>query len=210
MTTQHSYENEKIRVSFDGRKCTHVGFCFKELGAVFDGDRNPPIDLDGAPHEEIIAMVEKCPSSALIYERLDGEKNEAAPKQTSATLIPNGPLAIRGELGLNGESYARLTLCRCGHSQQKPFCDGAHNHHQFDDGNTINIEPTSNETCSVNFTPHPNGPVLFKGNMAFQSIEGLAICSKKQGAICCCGASKTKPFCDGSHLNIKFSTENTA
>ncbi len=199
MAKKHSYENEHIRVSFDGTKCAHAGYCYGELHAVFDGDRNPPILLNAASIDEIIKVVGKCPSSALVYERLDGGQNEVAPAQTVATLIPNGPLAIRGTLTLGGQTYTRLTLCRCGKSQQRPFCDGAHQQHKFEDGETIPVETVTNQCTNVVLTPYPDGPISFKGDITFQSITGKAICERNAGAICRCGVSKTKPFCDGSH-----------
>jgi CDGSH-type Zn-finger protein/uncharacterized Fe-S cluster protein YjdI len=201
MIKKHSYENKQIKVSFDGAKCAHAGYCFKELHDVFDGDRDPPIQLNAANVNEIIKVVEKCPSSALVYERLDGEKNEIAPSQTIATLIPNGPLAIRGALTLGEQTYTRLTLCRCGKSQQQPFCDGSHQKHKFDDGKTTALESVTNQSNNVMLTPYPNGPISFKGNITFQSITGEAICGPDEGVICRCGVSKTKPFCDGSHNN---------
>ena len=118
---QHSYSNEEIRVSFDGRRCAHAGYCFRELHNVFDGDRDPPIDLQGGSVDEVIRVVELCPSGALMYERLDGGSNEASAEQASATLIPNGPLALRGALTMGEQTYTRLTLCRCGQKPKETF-----------------------------------------------------------------------------------------
>ena len=205
---KHSYENDVIKVSYDGSKCAHAGYCFGELHGVFDGDRDPPIDLNGASTEEIICVVEKCPSSALIYQRLDGGVNEVANEVATATLIPNGPIALRGDLKLKGETYNRLTLCRCGKSKKKPFCDGSHHQHQFDDGKTIDSEEVKNiiKSVQVKFTASNNGPVLFAGDLTFKSVDDKNICQRENGAICRCGASKKKPFCDGSHTAIEFRT----
>ncbi len=204
--SQHSYENEFIKVSFDGSKCAHAGYCFRELHDVFDGDRDPPIDLSGGTPEEIIRVVELCPSSALTYQRLDGGTNETANEVATATLVPNGPLALRGTLELDNQTYSRVTLCRCGKSNQKPFCDGAHKQHKFDDGKMIDREEVSieHESKSVTFSPLPNGPVMFKGELTFKSADGKNICTREKGAICRCGASNSKPFCDGRHTAVDF------
>lgn len=206
-TKKHSYENEVIRVSFDGGKCAHAGICFGELHDVFDGDNDPPINLSGGTTEEIISVVEKCPSSALTYERLDNQSNEVAQSFATATIIPKGPLALRGQLRVGDESFTRLTLCRCGKSQQKPFCDGSHKQHDFDDHQMIEAEATevSTEPATVKLKPIPNGPVFFEGKMNFKTVSGSDLCQRDKAALCRCGASKNKPFCDGSHKEIGFS-----
>jgi uncharacterized Fe-S cluster protein YjdI len=68
---KYSYNNQQIKVSFDSSKCINSKYCFKELNSVFSNG-NKSIDLSGAPVEEIIIIVKKCPSGALSYERLDG------------------------------------------------------------------------------------------------------------------------------------------
>lgn len=132
-STKYSYKNTRLSVSFDGSKCAHAGFCFGQLHDVFDGDANPPINVEGAPIDEIVRVVELCPSSALTYKRLDGEANEVMPELATAVMVPNGPLALRGSLNIVGQQLARMTLCRCGQSKNKPFCDGSHHDHDFDD-----------------------------------------------------------------------------
>ena len=206
MTTKHSYENGVIKVSFDGGKCAHAGFCFGELHAVFDGDSNPPINLAGASTEEIIRVVEKCPSSALTYQRLDGGPDEVAVETNMATIIPNGPLALRGSLKIGDAEFTRLSLCRCGKSQQKPYCDGSHKQHSFDDDRYIEAEEAGNTNVSgtVSISPLSNGPVLFNGSLNITSIRGDKLCQREKGALCRCGASNCKPFCDGSHKAINF------
>ena len=206
MAKQHSYENDKIRVSFDGNICAHAGFCFTQLHDVFDGDRDPPIDLTGGTTEEVIRVVEGCPSSALVYERLDGADNEVPDETATATLYPNAPLVLKGKLQLGDKQYARLTLCRCGKSSNKPFCDGAHKAAEWDDGANTSTEDLSGEARKGDLTlvPIENGPVRFKGYLMVQSADGEKICERESGALCRCGASKIKPFCDGSHREIDF------
>jgi CDGSH-type Zn-finger protein len=58
------------------------------------------------------------------------------------TVMKNGPFRLEGEdiqlvdptgqaYGLGGRTI--VSLCRCGMSSNKPFCDGSHNHHGFQD-----------------------------------------------------------------------------
>ncbi|MDQ7015943.1 MAG: CDGSH iron-sulfur domain-containing protein [Gammaproteobacteria bacterium] len=204
--TQHSYANEKIRVSFDGSKCAHAGLCFGQLHDVFNGDANPPINLKGAPLDEIIRVVELCPSSALTFERLDGEANEVTPEHATAVMLPKGPLALRGALNIEGQHFTRLTLCRCGQSKNKPFCDGSHHRHDFDDQAEVEKEEVKAvfEASTIDFTSYPDGPIGFSGELRINDLTGAGICHRSKGALCRCGASKRKPFCDGSHNEIGF------
>ena len=205
---KHSFENSQIKVSFDGAICAHAGICFRELKSVFDGDANPPINLDGAPLEDIIRVVEKCPSSALRYERLDGDSQESPEVNATATVIPGGPLAIRGQLELNDRQWTRLTLCRCGFSKNKPFCDGSHHQQKFDDGELARAEVSGDPEgeTRVTFKAIDNGPVIVKGNLTFKSVEGEILDQREKCGICRCGHSKNKPYCDGSHKDAGFTT----
>lgn len=207
---QHSFANETIRVSFDGSICAHAGYCFRELHDVFDGDRDPPIDLSAASVEEIIRVVELCPSSALTYERLDAAAQEQASEQAVGRVVPNGPLAIRGQLQLGDKTYPRLTLCRCGQSKNKPFCDGTHKQHAFDEGEFARqaLPEEAPVGGAVAVMPKENGPVILKGEVTYQTVTGETICRKAASGLCRCGHSKTKPFCDGSHNAAGFSSAN--
>jgi CDGSH-type Zn-finger protein len=124
---------------FDNRGiCSHAGFCTDGLKAVFRMKVEPWIDADGASVEEVVAAIEKCPSGALGY-ALDGV--EAPPRERSArvTVMNDGPYAVTGGIELEavafgeGASREHYTLCRCGGSKNKPFCDGTHWHIGFKD-----------------------------------------------------------------------------
>lgn len=126
-----AYAGKAITI-FDNRAiCAHAGFCTDGLKEVFREDASPWIDADGADVARIIATIEKCPSGALSY-ALNGE--EAAPPQRApaVTVTKDGPYAITGGVELagvdfgDGASREHYTLCRCGASANKPFCDGSH------------------------------------------------------------------------------------
>jgi hypothetical protein len=102
------------------------------LPQVFQPDARPWVRVDEATADEIAAVVARCPSGALHVERLDGGVIEEPAGPTTIEPQPNGPLYISGPvriLDANGvviREDTRMALCRCGHSRNKPFCDGSH------------------------------------------------------------------------------------
>ena len=123
-----TYTGSKIDVSFDGKLCIHARECVTGLPGVFEA--NAPGDWihpDEASAESIAAVAHSCPSGAIRYQRKDGGPNEAAPEVNTVKIKENGPLAFRAELSIDGEPAGyRATLCRCGASANKPYCDGSH------------------------------------------------------------------------------------
>ncbi len=126
------YESEAIAVIFDPNICIHAARCLQVLPTVFDVSRRKWIELDAASANEIARAVERCPSGALRYERLDGGPAEVPDELASIRLVANGPLYVRGDipvLDADGGAFTacpRSALCRCGESQNKPFCDNSH------------------------------------------------------------------------------------
>ena len=124
-------------VSFDLATCEHAGFC----GDRFTNWRRMARKADDpAVRERLMQMVRLCPSGALeIQPEADGEPLEPA-LPVSIGVVRDGPLWVRGRIAVtsaDGETYEvrnRVTLCRCGHSRTKPFCDGSHKHVGFRDG----------------------------------------------------------------------------
>ena len=128
--TRRVYRGRDVEVSFDLDLCIHVGECLLGLPGVFDLKRRPWILPDGAHADDVAAVVERCPSGALQYRRLDGAPDES-PSSTTVTPLRNGPLLIRGTIEViradgTTETLPRATLCRCGLSRNKPFCDNSH------------------------------------------------------------------------------------
>jgi uncharacterized Fe-S cluster protein YjdI/CDGSH-type Zn-finger protein len=125
------YLGTDIEVSFDSDLCIHARECVRGLPAVFDRDRRPWVLADNAPADEVGTVIERCPTGALQYHRRDGHPDEQTALVTTVTPVENGPLAVRGALALRHEDGSlerlpRAALCRCGHSKNKPFCDGSH------------------------------------------------------------------------------------
>ena len=129
--TRRAYRGRDIEVSFDLDQCIHIGECVRGMPEVFSLERRPWIAPDARSADEVAALVEKCPSGALQYRRLDGAAQERGPEPAEITAMRNGPLLVRGRIEVRHEDgtfevMPRATLCRCGGSASKPFCDNAH------------------------------------------------------------------------------------
>lgn len=127
------YATDEIEVTWDADKCIHVARCLQAEPDVFDVQRRPWIVPDAAPADRVITAVGRCPSGALGVRRVgETAPAEPLPERPELILIPNGPLAVRGEVSVrqpDGTVVARrgrLTLCRCGASENKPYCDNTH------------------------------------------------------------------------------------
>ncbi|NJO05766.1 MAG: hypothetical protein HC876_09730 [Chloroflexaceae bacterium] len=127
-----SYENDAIVVQYDVKRCIHAAECVRGLPTVFNPQRRPWIDTNGADADDIAAVIACCPTGALHYSRNDGGAAEAVPAEHSVTLEPDGPLVLRGHFQITDQAGhvlledTRIALCRCGASQNKPLCDGSH------------------------------------------------------------------------------------
>jgi CDGSH-type Zn-finger protein len=126
-----SYKGKRIAILDNRALCSHAAFCTDELKEVFRHHDQPWIDPDGAAVEEIIATIRKCPSGALGY-AIDGVEAEPPQRPPMVTVTDHGPYAITGGIELLGVDFGagaskeHYTLCRCGASKNKPFCDGSH------------------------------------------------------------------------------------
>lgn len=140
MAKRRVYTADSIDVSFDAAICIHSANCLRGLPQVFDVDARPWISPDMAPADEIAEVVERCPSGALQYLRKDGAAGEAKPAETLLMPSTNGPYVLRGNIELRDNTGAlisdgvRMTLCRCGGSENKPFCDNTHRKIGFEAG----------------------------------------------------------------------------
>lgn len=126
-----SYRGRDIEVTFDLDLCTHVAECLRGEPSVFRLQRRPWVKPDAGNADEIAGVVERCPSGALQYRRLDGKPSERARTPVTVTPIRDGPLLIRGPIEVTRddgtvEMLPRASLCRCGQSEHKPFCDNRH------------------------------------------------------------------------------------
>jgi CDGSH-type Zn-finger protein len=139
---RRDYVGKKITIHDNRKICSHAKECVNNLPSVFKLGSKPWIDSDGSKMQDIINTVRKCPSGALSYS-IDGIEYRDPKEQRDSilTVLKNGPYYITGGIDLIGEniefgegvSKEHYTLCRCGASENKPFCDGTHRTINFND-----------------------------------------------------------------------------
>jgi CDGSH-type Zn-finger protein/uncharacterized Fe-S cluster protein YjdI len=202
-------QGEKLELLFEAKRCIHSRFCVTGAPQVFLANvQGPWLHPDAMPVERVVEIAHACPSGAIRYRRVDGASDETAPPVNLASVRERGPYAFRGQLQIDGAARGfRATLCRCGASKNKPFCDGSHNEIGFD----ATGEPPSRETEMppardgvLAIDPQPNGPLAVRGNLEIVSGTGRVVARVTGARLCRCGGSANKPFCDGTHAKIGF------
>ncbi|WP_236969124.1 (4Fe-4S)-binding protein [Membranihabitans marinus] len=127
------YKKDDLTVTWDAKKCIHSEKCWRGLNAVFQPRSRPWIVVDNASAEAITRQIDQCPSGALgyYYGQEEESKKVTEAEEIVIEVISNGPYKLVGQLSItkpNGEieKKDRAFLCRCGHSENKPYCDGSH------------------------------------------------------------------------------------
>ncbi|MGA9296370.1 MAG: CDGSH iron-sulfur domain-containing protein [Nitrososphaeraceae archaeon] len=136
-----NYVGKEITIHDNRRICSHASECVNNLSSVFKLDSRPWINPDSARTQEIIDTIRKCPSGALSYTINGIEYRNPNEREPMVTVSKNGPYLITGGIDLIGDnikwaegaSKEHYTLCRCGASNYKPFCDGMHRTVNFRD-----------------------------------------------------------------------------
>lgn len=132
MTKLHTYQSDRIEVQYDLGRCIHAAECVRGLPSVFDPQARPWVQPANAEADQVASVVERCPTGALTYTRLDGGDEESGPEKNVIQVMKDGPIYIHGTVQVNDpgarcpENTVRLALCRCGASSNKPFCDNSH------------------------------------------------------------------------------------
>jgi CDGSH-type Zn-finger protein/uncharacterized Fe-S cluster protein YjdI len=203
---------EAITLRFDGRRCIHSRHCVLEAPTVFLA--NTPgawIHPEATTVEHCVRVAQNCPSGAIAYERHDGGPQEAPPPVNVIRVRENGPYAVNASIELPAGMELRATLCRCGQSQRKPYCDGSHAAAGFaatGEPATVPSEPLEQRDGPLAIEPVRNGPLRVTGNVEICSGTGRTVLRTRSTRLCRCGASENKPFCDGSHARIGFRSED--
>jgi CDGSH-type Zn-finger protein/uncharacterized Fe-S cluster protein YjdI len=208
------YSGKGIEVTYHLRRCTHADECVRGLPAVFDTARRPWVQPENAGVDEIAAVVLRCPTGALHFTREDGGPGEPLPERNTVQVVPDGPLYVRGQVTIvspEGELIledTRVALCRCGASENKPFCDNSHRTAGFrDDGRLPAISnPGAENHGPLKIVLEHNGPLKLQGKFELLSAGGLEQYSGRRSVLCRCGCSQRKPFCDGNHSRADFLT----
>jgi CDGSH-type Zn-finger protein/truncated hemoglobin YjbI len=151
-----TYPGEQVTI-FDNRGiCQHSGLCTDRLATAFRTGTEPFVAPSGARMDELVRAVRDCPSGALSL-AFDGEEGRSlvdwhSQREQAIEITQDGPYRVTGGIGLTdatgadvpraaGSSREHYALCRCGHSQNKPFCSGMHWYVEFRDP-ARGLEPT--------------------------------------------------------------------
>ena len=133
------YQNGDLTVVWKPQLCIHAKTCVKTLPEVYDPNGKPWIKAENASIDALKAQIAKCPSKALSYE-MDGENElDSTIQETKIQVMANGPILVHGDLEVTGTDGAVVkkspttAFCRCGASNNKPYCDGTHNSIGFTD-----------------------------------------------------------------------------
>lgn len=211
-----SYPGEKATVYWNGPLCIHIGECGRAKGELFVGGRKPWCQPDEASDDEVFDVVMRCPTGALTVAYEDGSHSEHADPVNTIQVSYNGPLFVRGQLDIEGAPddvpglKFRAALCRCGKSRNKPFCDNSHEDAGFRDYGAIGEtgDDAVEDGGPLTIRPIKDGPLVFLGNVTLHGGAGRKSWQGRQLSLCRCGASGNKPFCDGQHKAIGFSSDN--
>lgn len=205
-------QGRQIELQFEAKRCIHSRFCVTWAPRVFLANvQGPWIHPDAVSVERLVEVAHACPSGAIRYRRKDGAPDEPVPEVNLATVREAGPYAFRAALQIDGVPAGfRATLCRCGASRNKPYCDGSH--HEI--GFNATGEPPSGKTDmlalrdgALAIDPQANGPLKVRGNLEITSGTGRVVARVTSASLCRCGGSASKPFCDGTHTKIGFRSD---
>lgn len=126
------YSNGEVTITWEATKCIHSGICVKGLPNVFDPKARPWIKIDAAKTQDLVSQVKQCPSGALGYYMTNEKDQTSQSMETKVEVLQDGPLLVYGTLKVTHKDDSEETknkttaFCRCGASQNKPYCDGAH------------------------------------------------------------------------------------
>ncbi len=201
-----------LSVHFEARRCIHSRHCVLDAPSVFKA--NTPgewIYPDTVSAEALVGVALSCPSGAIHFERHDGGAEETAPVVNQLRIRENGPYAVHADLHIAGKSDGfRATLCRCGQSGNKPWCDGSHVAAGFTasgEPKSGAVDPLAVRDGPLQVNPLRNGPLQVIGNLEICAGTGRTVARITEARLCRCGQSKNKPFCDLSHVASGFTAE---
>ncbi len=125
------YQAEKIKVTFNRSICAGAAACVRGFPQIYKSASVDWINPDGGSVDDVINSIKACPSGALSYE-IDSHKILESYEIEKFEIIKNGPINIKGKVELKNVEWSsfankeKFTLCRCGASKNKPFCDYSH------------------------------------------------------------------------------------
>ena len=132
-TVDRVYSTDQIDILWESKLCIHFAACIRGSIEAFNPQRRPWVVPDAEPPERIDEIVAGCPTGALHVVWRDGRLPVSEPQHTvtfepqlDGPLFVRGPMEIRDRDGNLVRTDTRMALCRCGHSENKPFCDDSH------------------------------------------------------------------------------------
>jgi CDGSH-type Zn-finger protein/uncharacterized Fe-S cluster protein YjdI len=207
-----AHETDDGTLYFDGKKCIHSRNCVLNRPDVFvpnvEGEWIHP---ERANADELHGLAENCPSGAIQF--VEHGQPLRKPLVNTLHIREDGPCALKADIHMDGEKepQTRLTLCRCGASKNKPYCDSSHT----DIGFTATGEPPVQDSKMLEKRDGPvtvsaikDGPLKVEGNLEICAGTGHTVNRTQQVFLCRCGASNNKPYCDGSHLQAGFTSDD--
>ncbi|MDT8321846.1 MAG: ferritin-like domain-containing protein [Xanthomonadales bacterium] len=203
---------KNMTLRFDTARCIHSRRCVLSAPRVFLANvEGPWLHPEEDTVEHLVQIAHACPSGAITYDRKDGGAQEPAPQVNVISIRENGPYAVHADINIVGrEPLFRATLCRCGKSQNKPFCDNSHIKAEFQASGepaTLPSDPLEERSGVLKITPLRNGPLEVQGPAEICSGTGRTVSRLLSTKLCRCGGSATKPFCDGTHQRIGFKSD---
>lgn len=209
-----SYQGEDIKLTYDLKRCIHAANCVAGLPDVFDPDKKPWINPDQASPNKVADVIETCPTGALHYEINSSDRMEMAPSKNRVSLQKDGPVNFYGDIEIQDHEGnilledTRAAMCRCGATGNGPLCDNSHKKVDFNahtDADRSKLpESESGKHDKLIIKMMKNGPAILEGAYTIESDSFQPQTSEKGVALCRCGGSSTKPFCDGTHKEIGF------
>jgi CDGSH-type Zn-finger protein len=140
-------------------------------------------------------------------DRQNEDTGHEAPPVNILRICENGPLELSAEFSIAGERYRRAALCRCGASNNKPWCDGSHARVGFvatGEPPVRESEPLAGHGGPLLVVPVENGPLRMEGPLEVCSATGRTVDRSRKTWLCRCGMSGNKPWCDGTHKRTGF------
>ena len=127
------YKNDDLTVVWKPDICIHSEKCFTGLPSVFNPKERPWVKVEGASSRKIKLQIDKCPSGALSYKLKNKDLMSAEIEDEQIVEVAEGgPLMVYGNIkvknydGTETSKHRVTAFCRCGASDNKPYCDGSH------------------------------------------------------------------------------------
>ena len=125
------YKKENLTIIWQPGICIHSGECVRRLPKVYNPKAKPWLKPENATVSELKEQINHCPSGALSYE-IEGENVGSSTSEVRIEVKKDGPVLVHGKITLEHhggipEIKDKITaFCRCGASENKPYCDGSH------------------------------------------------------------------------------------